>query len=247
MPDNPDGGNRQADPNDHPPPVEPSTTTPPPIANHLPAPSANAPDDENHATKHRTWNTVLQVGLLIVGTVYSFFAYQQWQATAAAVKSADANARLDQRAWVGTVSFEGHPEAGKPFNGRVKIRNTGKTFATDVIMLTNYCGLPKGTADPDFKKVIESDAQERHGGVLVPNADVGTDVKVLDGNILTAEDVKRIDNGDYAIILFGRVSYKDIFNCQHWTTFCFRYEKGDPQPFWYAYGSYNKADKNTCP
>jgi hypothetical protein len=46
------------------------------------------------------------------------------------------------------------------------------------------------------------------------------------------------------MFVFGKITYKDIFNCEHWTRFsarCF------PDGTYKNFGTYTNADDNHCP
>lgn len=155
--------------------------------------------------------------------------------------------RLDQRAWVSTYGAATlSMELNKPLTATINIKNTGKTFARGMTLSQVLQILPKGEL-PDFPR---QDRREEIEGVssdtlLPPGGEFEATVGLSKPLILSQSDIDAINAGDKFIVMFGKISYRDIFKCEHWTTFCLIYVPG-PNTF-NAYSANNDADDNRSP
>jgi len=129
--------------------------------------------------------------------------------------------QIDQRAWIGIESIMPIPlipEKGKTFAASVKMRNTGKTPARNIRQI--------GSLDPiKGDPVATYNGTPKLAGNLSPNAEGAIPFTPLkDGTgqpLLLNEDVmKRLQNGDFKIVVHGRIDYEDVFGDPHWTTYC---------------------------
>ena len=158
--------------------------------------------------------TIAINAIIALAAVMTFLAIS-WQ-----LKGARQSLRLDQRAWV-TVNLlpSGLPEANKPFILRLRIINTGKTFARSVKIRSIIRAFPKDQPAPDFD-AIEAAEQKKGQSIalLPPNATYGSET--TSGNPLASELADRVRSGETRIFVFGKVTYTDVFDYQHWTTFC---------------------------
>jgi len=55
--------------------------------------------------------------------------------------------------------------------------------------------------------------------------------------------VNKIKSGEYRVFIFGEITYKDIFDCSHWTNFCYVLKTNGTFEIWEAH---NDADVNHC-
>jgi hypothetical protein len=140
--------------------------------------------------------------------------------------------RKDQRAWVAAVT--GVPETPSSGTGRllkipIEIKNTGKTSARDV-KVEVVARIVKNGDDPHCEYGNQVVGTSRATKVFLPNAP-----RTLYGVILSAppnektpaqarvvspDEIQQLTDGREFFIVYGRVSYRDIFNQQHWTHFC---------------------------
>lgn len=176
--------------------------------------------------------------------------YPQLQKSADAardgVNQAQAGSRLDQRAWVSMVETAGKPEVNQPFIVTVRARNTGKTFAEDFSGTVIHDPLMGKDTIPDFEK------RERAAGknfdsiaILPPSTDYIAPISATKaGEKLSQTGMDLITSGQMVIYVYGRLDYKDVFDCPHWTTFCSKLSSDLKQ--WTACKWHNAADKNTC-
>jgi hypothetical protein len=154
---------------------------------------------------------------------------------------------LDQRAWVAPDVISGKPEEGKPYEITVLVKNTGKTFAREFYMQAGF--KRQGVADtpPDFDAMLAKMREEFAGqltgatSLIAPDGTSTSTIKVSDGNNLTKENMLELTAPTTMMFVFGKITYKDIFNCEHWTRFsvrCF----ADGRVI--NYGQYTKDDAN---
>jgi hypothetical protein len=192
----------------------------------------------------------------IAGLLFYYSQFrQQIESTKAATRAADyaekaihqsvASTRLDQRAWVAQSEIAGKPELDKPYRIAVRIKNTGKTFAKRYTSVTAARIKQLSDPNPDFEKIVgEESTDATTAGIIPPN---GTFMQILEinkGAKMTQENLDELKTPTVIILVFGKLTYWDIFNCEHWTTFCCRaYTDGTFE----TYGPYNDADENYCP
>ena len=155
-------------------------------------------------------------------------------------------AHLDQRAWVAPMAFGGKPEIDKPFSVTVKVQNTGKTFARKVILVFAVEEV-RDEKGPNFARAEQFTSEEPAKSVqlIAPNAVVTATRSLMRGEKLTAEDMRQIGSGEVQAFAFGKIVYTDIFDSQHWTTFCYKFYPAIGG--FAAYHQYNEADNDSAP
>lgn len=105
-----------------------------------------------------------------------------------------------------------------PTQGYVTIQNAGNTFAKDVEIEAGINVLGAEIPD-DLKKMGKLD-QEPGVMPLAPRSPYSF---FREFRILSDEQVKEIKSKKKRIYVFGKVTYKDMFDLSHQTTFCFMY------------------------
>jgi hypothetical protein len=235
-------------------PVEPSKTGR--VKNHEKADettSATAQQKDSSDKFLRRATFTVDVLVFIAVAVYSVFACLQWLAMRGQLKAVRGQlsemkeskslAHLDERAWVAPVSVTGKPEIGQYYTIKVETRNTGKTFAKGLkgVALVKYKEL--SAPDPDFASEEE---RENIGspGLLAPNANFTYNLELFKTDKVTKEHMDFLNSPSTVILVFGKITYRDIFDCEHWTTFCYHCT---PSGDCYTYGPHNDADDNRCP
>jgi len=248
MPNQEEGNSNQKDTNPRPVSINQNALTPDSPTGHMPDEGAETTDHEQHATKHRTYNTVLQVGLLVIGAVYSFLAYQQWQAMNTAADLQSKALHVDQRAWVAESDITGKPAKGELYKVTVVFKNTGKTPAKQRPGVSASCFRMKEISDPDpdFEKEVVTEAAGNifTKALIPPNGAFQQELNPIRGQKLTDDDISRLSDPTLVMLVFGKVVYSDIFGCEHWSTYCYR---AYPDGTFVAYGPYNDSDENHCP
>lgn len=165
------------------------------------------------------------------------------QAAEASIKQAEVSNRLDQRAWVFATGIEGSPKIGSPFVITVFVRNTGKTVAS-AVWTSCIAEIIRGKEQPHFNH----EARKEEGdsvSLLAPGGQfVTVDTDIDSWNNTTQEHIDLINSGNIVIYVHGTISYGDIFDCWHWTTFCFRLRR-DGQ--YENCETHNAMDNGRCP
>ena len=135
------------------------------------------------------------------------------------------NFHLDQRAWIGAVSFAlDAVEIGKPVYGHVTLFNSGKTVAKHVIPHFHMMFSPT-----EFKKLPPpSGPQPIVGsvGVVAPTAQYPSKF----GNPINAQEIDKQNVANWYTYIWGEITYVDIFQKTHLTVFC-SYRKGTEGDF----------------
>lgn len=170
-------------------------------------------------------------------------AISSQQQSRAALNASIQQFHLDQRAWVAATNITGVPEVDKPFVVRITGKNAGKTFAKQFRMIVAVESGPP--------RVIKFDAERHHApesiSLLSPNGEYTSETIVTGEHSHPHHDnpdqiaMDNIRNGSVQIVAFGRMDYVDIFNVQHWSTFCFRLDRGEK---WQSCKEHNDADNN---
>jgi hypothetical protein len=154
-------------------------------------------------------------------------------------------AEIDQRAWVAEkeVSSAG-PVAGQPLKIKVIVENTGKSFAKNVKGGSAWRSKHLSSPDPDFDQQLVAVLSNRAPILIPPNGSFVHIVSAMEGTDLTKADLETLHSPVHVFLIFGKITYEDIFGCEHWTTLCYRmYGDGTFE----KYGSYNDADNNCGP
>jgi hypothetical protein len=221
-------------------------------------PSHNNTNGTNQKPDWQRRHYRVQVAAVIVGIVVAYIygcqLNEMMKSTRAATDAAKAakdsvafareNARLDQRAWVGVIRVEGGaPQVDQIWKTNVSIKNDGRTPAKQlkVVMLRKTVEAGKS---PDF---TEEDrvSKEIHELLLLPPTEgfvISGDSKDL--KKVGKESLESINSGKYIVFLFGTVTYNDVFNCSHWTKFCYKLDAASGE--FSLCENHNDADDNQC-
>jgi hypothetical protein len=208
------------------------------------------------------WIT-LTVDVLVFAAVaiYSFFAYQQWQAmngqlvemkaatkaTRDSVLLARDSARIDQRAWLTLDSIHSDPvipKKGEPLTIHVIFKNAGKTPAKHAIFHTVVLARETSRGDPDFDADEKSDRDQVIHRALIAPGGVWEMTQTIEADKFDKSAIKDFQDDVARLFVFGRIIYSDIFGCEHWTTFCHRTSFGG---YYNTYKTYNDTDDDKCP
>ena len=209
---------------------------------------------QSNWTQSEKYHFCLEVILAVIGLialyVYYFQLEEMRKSTNAATRAAKAAedsitltremSRLDQRAWVAPIAFEGIPEAGKPLTVNVEYKNSGKTFARNLQISFFAHTVAKGK-EPNFDRVNDEPKGERSTVLLSPGAESASP-RVFQP--ITKDEMKRINSGDLEFFIYGKMTYLDVFDFPHWTTFCARYNKNG---YYTLYHKHNEADNDRAP
>jgi hypothetical protein len=151
---------------------------------------------------------------------------------------------LDQRAWVAVVDIKGTPELDKVWIVTVRARNSGKTFAKELRGTTSATPVPKGKSlDFVVKENKTTNTNPVTVAVLAPNADFENVIGDPAAAKINQTALDNLTHGDITEFVHGRLSYRDVFGCPHWTTYCFSL---GTNLRWVGCNEHNSADDETC-
>ena len=180
-----------------------------------------------HSTRIATWLAC------IAGIIYCGIAGLQWhqmiKATKSAKQSADtasASLHLDQRAWVFVLRDNFQLHEGFEISIPGHIINTGKTTAKHVeawitaIMLKSG-DIPKFIYEPGIGIIRSIDPflfPSQRSPFQLPVLKRGT--QSAEKVILTRPLLEEMEAGTSYILMYGKITYKDVFGIEHCMTFC---------------------------
>ena len=175
--------------------------------------------NDNRSDRTSWWKILLEVAAVVVLVVYTTFAGLQWESMHDALL-------VDQRAWVSVVVPNSFPLEGSSIPASIQIANTGKTPAKDVEGDIVATVLKKGD-EPSFDFSTGHPHNKLYAGAIFPNAPINTNITVVryasqapETIVPTPELRQQIANGEFFIILYGKITYVDVFGASHSTTFC---------------------------
>jgi hypothetical protein len=161
---------------------------------------------------------VLEVLAVVIALGYAVVTFCMW-------RDLKHNFTVDERAWVAAIAISDAPRIDKPFDVVVRIRNTGKTFAKETGVVDAAEPLLQDQS-PDFAG--ELSRKPTSVTVLAPNGDFVSTIHVRlpdDKQTLSKPGldamIGELKSERMRLVIHGRITYKDIFDSPHWTTFCF--------------------------
>jgi hypothetical protein len=158
------------------------------------------------------------------------------------VKQAREASHLEQRAWVAPfgVPKSAKPEDGNAFKIDIPIINTGKSFAREVGLSVDFELWDTGPR-PNFTPKGQT---EPVTGLLLAPGGTYTGIWRSDQTWRDGDAFDKINGKSARAVLFGTLTYYDIFDCVHWTTYCFILRSEDWT--WEIYKEHNQADNDKC-
>ena len=195
-----------------------------------------------------TWKIaggVLMVVLTAVmagaNVIYAILGYYQLSTMNGQLDRMETDSLLDSRAWVGCSTI-GHKAIvqGQRIEVEVVFTNSGKTPAVDMTFCGSIC-----IREPGYDIITHAASKEKTTGwlnptgkgPLAPNSSIllpFSSSKDLEVSKPLAEQIK---SGNLVVYVFGRIIYRDIFEREHRTWFCYT---ADPATnLMYAYNQYN--------
>jgi hypothetical protein len=200
-------------------------------------PEEHKPDD-HHAERREQVRFVVECIVAFFIVVYTLVSICLWIATRRAneisrqgVTNADRNFKRDERAWMAFEFVAGNITVtlNKPFFVPTKPLNTGKTPAKNVEGSIVVGVFKKG-------EHLSFDYSSGHGnanyavkaGTIFPNGSIEESFQGLrsvgdrdhEAILMTKVMLEEIRTGQSFIIVHGKITYRDIFGSEHWTTYC---------------------------
>lgn len=197
---------------------------------------------EQNAASQKSWNTpsvLVQIALVVVGALYTFFAYRQWRAihhqakiaadgivetrkaAEAAQQSAGTASRhialisSHERPWIMVKPNWLLPDNEHPFGGLVEWSaiNVGRTpaFLTELVVVADVVPYPIPDKRPDDRA-----PKPFAKFIIPPNGTHGSRT----GNPIDASELQKLFNGTHCLVFYGRIVYRDSLDNEHLTRFC---------------------------
>jgi cell division protein FtsL len=132
--------------------------------------------------------------------------------------------RLDQRAWVSAEPATGVPTNEGSYTIQFPIKNTGKTPATNVAVY--FMGR---FFKPDEKLTYKFTGLPLPSGYLSPNSPRAFAYSGEPGTVDVAAHKGEI------FVVYGAITYEDVFSVKHWITYCFDAPKADKYTYCYEH------------
>jgi hypothetical protein len=187
-------------------------------------------EQEAHAKEKRAqyepWYTpsvLIQIGLLVVGILYTLFAKRQWEAIKEQARLTEETLIADKRAFVfadGLQRIFDPPDTSGVYNWRLRpiVRNSGSTPTRDLESHV-HCEIRNDPLPSDYTFVY--DQADIGKGMIGPQSAVTGGV-VPSRMPITPQDIIDSQHGRRFIYLWGRIQYFDVFanTPRHTTHFC---------------------------
>jgi hypothetical protein len=126
------------------------------------------------------------------------------------------NFHSEQRAWIGMLGVKNLKiSAGQEAKFEVLFENTGKSPALNVEVDVTGKSIPSN-AEMTFTYPTPSGIRSN----MVVQPGMREMIPSAGGTIPTGEQIEAIKTGQAILYLYGKVSYNDVFNIPHHTTFC---------------------------
>jgi len=181
---------------------------------------------------------VCTVGIVWYAKVQSGIAGQQAQIMDQQTHILDTTLVMDQRAWVGPVDMSASEiKEGSRLTVSIPLANSGRTPALKVrVQLGSWVDLSGKPFKPDYRPStggLQSVAVIQPGSRQYLNG-------VCDESF-TREKVNGIADKDLLLVVYGRITYEDVFTRTHETTFAYRWMPS-PLCVWRVLDTDNTAD-----
>jgi hypothetical protein len=164
------------------------------------------------------------------------------RASEANIRAMKLVARLEQRAWVGVSGVKvSKLQVGKPVLISVEFRNTGKTPAKNLTVVSNLEVVPRA-GKPNFTYSSEgSSPPERDSRVLLL-AGGYAHISFEATKYLQQKEIDDVATGQLSLYVHGLAKYDDTFGTHHWIRFCYFMDR-DVRSFVIC-REHNSADAN---
>jgi hypothetical protein len=146
------------------------------------------------------------------------------QAAQNAVKLAQDQMRVDQRAWLGAQDSTYSIAESGPIHSSVFVTNSGRSPAVEIVCKMTGITKEERNAIRISDIIYPADLQAIKAGTLFPN----THIPLIAGGIPMDPEMqkiwfKNIQSSAWGVYFFGEIQYRDIFGKEHWTHFCNAY------------------------
>jgi hypothetical protein len=161
--------------------------------------------------------------------------------------------RVDQRAWISIPFPANFPLNGQTIPVVTQIINSGKTPAKGVLVDVFASPLSKSDKATVGEFSVGHPHERLHApGVIFPRDPIPVNISVgsylpQGGQEATVPDEtlrQDIASGKRYILFYGRATYRDVFEIEHYTQFCTGTGSGIPSDVFKDCLSYNDVDSN---
>jgi hypothetical protein len=133
--------------------------------------------------------------------------------------------KLDERAWVSAELATGFPTNDGSYTIQFPIKNTGKTAATNITVY--FLGR---FFKPGEKLTYQFGGNPIPSGYLAPNSPRAF---IYHGEAVGGIDVAAHKGETF--VVYGAITYDDVFSAKHWVTYCFMAQKADSYAYCYEH------------
>jgi hypothetical protein len=144
--------------------------------------------------------------------------------------------RMEQRAWLTITIGEPTLKENEPISAPITLLDSGKTVAKKVEGFLFIVPVAATEAHPSFTAIPAQDRgfwirESIRTGVIAPNSPLTMPVfavtptgepqaRTISPLILTPKLREEIDGQRTVLLIYGQVTYRDIFGDEHWYHFC---------------------------
>ncbi|WP_263378876.1 hypothetical protein [Granulicella paludicola] len=161
---------------------------------------------------------ILEAAALCVAVGAIWIYKGQWDEAQKANKFSADNLRATQRAWIAVGDPNFQFGDNQPFRSKIVIMDTGLSPARKVVTKTGWKILPHGH-QPSISDLTLSEGSEAiYTGVIFPNSKV----PISSNTNELIPSLAPYKEGTFDIYMFGKITYEDVFQRVHWTTFCYK-------------------------
>jgi hypothetical protein len=224
------------------PPPRPSATVEAEESTHAtPISQQNKPTPKEPFYKRLTfWNVVFAFALTVTTICLAFIAYWQYEATSTATQTSQEALRLSQesyqiserslkvseealhkseRAWLTPkqIRLMSPLAVGSEFVVAIEVQNSGHSPALKVFITHNLSAWEKLPDGPMPKMKVPG---LRSQAVIGPNTTMTSSLRYP--KKITDADMALLQSGKISLVTYGEIKYRDIFDMQHRTIFCYQ-------------------------
>jgi hypothetical protein len=202
--------------------------------------SANAATDQADAAQQFS-DTAEEINQGVAGAVDQLQSAAN--STKTSINATKEAMQLDQRAWLGVDAVNGLPKIGEALAVDIGIKNTGKTPAKEIDGYVVYRPV-KRSDSLSFEPGPAT--EEKSHAMIPPNSIYHLIASPPPPSAKTTQaDLDAVKEQRVTIYIFGKATYRDIFSCGHWLTFCMRLRPDAAG--WLACKQYNDTNDDPCP
>jgi hypothetical protein len=164
------------------------------------------------------WKQILKYVAIASGVVVAVVTFFQW-------KDAHHNFKVDERAWIGVTTA---PNYTTDANGKIivlaQLQNFGKTPGR-IVEGKAIGTIWKQGEEPDLSADIKAPYTALHYPVFFPSITAPLVLPVIHyyADQPLPVSTQEIADGKSYIIVYGQLTFDDIFGEPHWTHFCVSY------------------------